>query len=149
MPYPATSNLESDLTVGEKKQEWAKHWVTLNFECPVPFPLICFLSPFSIYQSINLSIYQSPLFYLPPSLLFLALEKILEKSAGKFCVGNSVTMADACLVPQVYNATRFSVDLSKFPTISRINATLLEHDAFKKSHPSAQPDCPEDLRKSK
>ncbi|KAG0440629.1 hypothetical protein HPB47_016239, partial [Ixodes persulcatus] len=50
---------------------------------------------------------------------FQALEAVLAKTAGKYCVGDSVTMADACLVPQVYNAKRFKVDLAPYPTIVR------------------------------
>ncbi|XP_071788542.1 maleylacetoacetate isomerase-like [Asterias amurensis] len=77
---------------------------------------------------------------------FEALEKLLEQTAGTYCVDDEITMADLCLVPQVYNANRFKVDMSKFPVISRINAALMELDSFKASHPSKQPDCPEDQR---
>lgn len=58
-------------------------------------------------------------------------------------------MADLCLVPQVYNANRFKVDMSQFPVISRIHDTLAQVDAFKEAHPSRQPDCPEELRENK
>eukprot|EP00123_Amoebidium_parasiticum_P012180 comp21177_c0_seq1/m.28713 comp21177_c0_seq1/g.28713 ORF comp21177_c0_seq1/g.28713 comp21177_c0_seq1/m.28713 type:complete len:213 (-) comp21177_c0_seq1:460-1098(-) len=77
---------------------------------------------------------------------FEALEKLLEKTAGKYCVGDTVTMADVCLVPQVYNARRFNVDMSRFPTIARIDAELASIQAFKDAHPTAQPDCPADLK---
>jgi maleylacetoacetate isomerase len=72
---------------------------------------------------------------------FEALEKILQKSAGEYCVGNQITLADCVLVPQVYNANRFGVDVSKYPIISRINAKLLQHEAIKQAHPDAQPDA--------
>ena len=71
---------------------------------------------------------------------FAAIEAALQSSAGKFCVGDEPTMADFCLIPQVYNAKRFGVDLAQFPTIMRIN------DAFEKlpfailAHPNSQPD---------
>ncbi|XP_023683997.1 maleylacetoacetate isomerase isoform X2 [Paramormyrops kingsleyae] len=77
---------------------------------------------------------------------FEALEPILKQTAGKFCVGNEISMADVCLVPQVYNAERFKVDMSQFPTIKGLNETLLTLEAFKVSHPSCQPDTPEELR---
>lgn len=77
---------------------------------------------------------------------FCNLEKILERTSGKYCVGDEITMADLCLVPQVYNANRFKVDMSQFPVISRINDDLSKLEAFKASHPSKQPDCPEELR---
>ncbi|XP_027630973.1 maleylacetoacetate isomerase isoform X5 [Tupaia chinensis] len=57
-----------------------------------------------------------------------------------------VSMADLCLVPQVANADRFKVDLSPYPTISRINKTLLALEAFQVSHPCRQPDTPAELR---
>ena len=74
---------------------------------------------------------------------FVGLEQHLVNCAGKYCVGNDITMADACLVPQVMNAERFKVDMERFPTIARINKTLLEHSAFISSGPKSQPDCPE------
>jgi len=50
-------------------------------------------------------------------------------------------MADLTLVPQVYNAiNRFDVDMSQFPTIKRINDSLMQLDAFKKAHPEASSD---------
>ncbi|XP_005724111.1 maleylacetoacetate isomerase isoform X1 [Pundamilia nyererei] len=77
---------------------------------------------------------------------FQALEPILKQTAGKYCVGDEISMADICLVPQVYNAERFKVDVGKYPTIKRLNEALLEIEAFQVSHPSRQPDTPDDLR---
>ncbi|XP_072842585.2 maleylacetoacetate isomerase isoform X2 [Pogona vitticeps] len=77
---------------------------------------------------------------------FKALEQILQDTAGRYCVGNEVTMADLCLVPQVYNAERFKVDLTPYPTISRINKALLELEAFQTSHPFRQPDTPPEFK---
>ncbi|XP_013796044.1 maleylacetoacetate isomerase isoform X2 [Apteryx mantelli] len=77
---------------------------------------------------------------------FQALEQILQHTAGRYCVGDEVSMADLCLVPQVFNAERYKVDLSPYPTITRINKALLELEAFKASHPSRQPDTPAELR---
>ncbi|XP_044021748.1 maleylacetoacetate isomerase isoform X1 [Siniperca chuatsi] len=77
---------------------------------------------------------------------FQALEPILKQTAGEYCVGDEISMADICLVPQVYNAERFKVDVGQYPTIKRLNQTLLEIEAFKVSHPSNQPDTPADLR---
>ncbi|XP_073340576.1 maleylacetoacetate isomerase isoform X2 [Pagrus major] len=76
---------------------------------------------------------------------FQALEPILKQTAGKYCVGDEISMADICLVPQVYNAERFKVDVGQYPTIKRLNQALLEIEAFKVSHPSRQPDTPADL----
>ena len=74
-----------------------------------------------------------------------ALETMLTKTAGDCCVGDDVTMADCCLVPQVYNATRFSVDVSEFPTISRVTDHLNTLPEFIAAHPLCQPDCPPEL----
>ncbi|XP_050718777.1 maleylacetoacetate isomerase-like isoform X2 [Eriocheir sinensis] len=77
---------------------------------------------------------------------FTALEQLLAGCAGKYSVGDQLTLADCCLVPQVYNANRFKVDMSQFPTISRIHEALASLESFKAAHPSTQPDCPEDLK---
>ena len=57
-------------------------------------------------------------------------------------------MADLCLVPQVYNASRFKVDMSNFPTISRVNSALEEIKEFKAAHFSCQPDTPQEIKTS-
>uniref|UniRef100_A0A8D2DMY6 Maleylacetoacetate isomerase n=1 Tax=Sciurus vulgaris TaxID=55149 RepID=A0A8D2DMY6_SCIVU len=77
---------------------------------------------------------------------FDALEQILQSTAGKYCVGDQVSMADLCLAPQVANAERFKVDLAPYPIISRINKALLALEAFQVSHPRRQPDTPAELR---
>ncbi|KAL9646497.1 hypothetical protein ABK040_006556 [Willaertia magna] len=69
-----------------------------------------------------------------------AVEKVLEKTSGKYCVGDQVSMADCCLIPQVYNAKRFNVDMSQYPIISRIDEACSSLDVFIKAHPDSQPD---------
>jgi len=73
---------------------------------------------------------------------FAALEKTLTRTAGRYCVGDTVTFADLALVPQVYNAARFSVDLELYPTIQRLHAALALLPAFRAAHPDEQPDSP-------
>lgn len=75
---------------------------------------------------------------------FDALEQILadNPSTGAFCEGDRPTIADCCLVPQVYNAKRFGVDMSPYPNIERINADCLALEAFDKARPELQPDAP-------
>jgi maleylacetoacetate isomerase len=68
-------------------------------------------------------------------------EKTLQRTAGTYCFGDTITLADCCLIPQLYNARRFGVELSAFPIISRIENTLTQLDAFKKAHPENQPDA--------
>ncbi|TRY71694.1 hypothetical protein TCAL_01011 [Tigriopus californicus] len=71
-------------------------------------------------------------------------EVILQQTAGQCCFGDHVTLADCCLIPQVYNANRFSVDMEAFPTIKRVANHLQGLAAFQAAQPSAQPDYPTD-----
>ncbi|CAG8583563.1 2089_t:CDS:2 [Ambispora gerdemannii] len=73
---------------------------------------------------------------------FRAIEKHLKETSGDYCFGDSITLADVFLVPQVYNANRYQVDLTEFPIIQKINARLNELQAFRDAHPSNQIDCP-------
>jgi len=75
-----------------------------------------------------------------------AYEKVASLTAGKFSVGDAVTMADVVLVPAVDNALRFKVDMSLFPTVKRIREEAQKLDAFQKGGWKAQPDTPEELR---
>lgn len=73
---------------------------------------------------------------------FEAIETLLQDAAtGRFCHGETPTLADLFLVPQVYNAKRFEVDLEVFPTIVRINDACLEDEAFAAAAPERQPDA--------
>ncbi|KAL1956636.1 hypothetical protein VTO42DRAFT_6983 [Malbranchea cinnamomea] len=75
-----------------------------------------------------------------------AFEKTVSKSAGTFCVGDSITLADVCLVPAVWAAERVGVDVATYPLVKRIFERMLEEEAVKKAHWKAQPDTPEELR---
>ncbi len=70
-----------------------------------------------------------------------SLERRLAATAGTYCFGDTVTLADLCLVPQVYNARRYSCDLMPFPTIVRIDAACLKLPAFAEARPERQPDA--------
>jgi maleylacetoacetate isomerase len=72
-----------------------------------------------------------------------AFEAILDGDAatGMYCHGDAPTMADACLIPQVYNAKRFGIDLSRYPMIQRIDEKCLSMPAFDKARPERQPDA--------
>ncbi|GMU42825.1 MAG: maleylacetoacetate isomerase [Xanthomonadales bacterium] len=75
---------------------------------------------------------------------FVALEELLatNPSTGEFCEGDEPTMADCCLVPQVYNARRFGLDMNPFPTIGRIHQRCLSMSQFGEALPENQPDAP-------
>ena len=64
-------------------------------------------------------------------------------STGAFCDGESPTIADCCLVPQLFNARRFGVELDAYPTLLRIEAACQELPAFEAARPEKQPDAPE------
>jgi len=80
---------------------------------------------------------------------FQRIEAQLAITAGEYCVGDEVTFADICLIPQVYKAYRVKVDMSKFPIIQRIYDKCLELNAFKMAHPHRQIDCPNELKENK
>ncbi|KAH8397666.1 hypothetical protein KR215_004186 [Drosophila sulfurigaster] len=73
---------------------------------------------------------------------FIGLETVLSSSSGRYCVGDEISMADCCLVPQVFNARRYHVNLDPYPTILRINANLESEQVVIDSHPRKQPDYP-------
>jgi maleylacetoacetate isomerase len=72
---------------------------------------------------------------------FRAIEAMLARSAGAFCVGDAPSLADVCLVPQVYNAWRYQCDLAPYPTILRIDERCRQILAFAKAAPERQPDA--------
>jgi len=73
----------------------------------------------------------------------VAVEAMLEprNSGAPFCCGQRPSLADICLVPQVYNARRFGCDLSKCPTVLRIAEHCETLHVFAKAAPEAQPDA--------
>jgi maleylacetoacetate isomerase len=72
---------------------------------------------------------------------FEALEKRLVTRAGKYAYGYSVTLADICIVPQVYNALRFDVDINQFPIINKVYQNCQRLDAFINAAPENQLDA--------
>jgi maleylpyruvate isomerase len=75
-----------------------------------------------------------------------ALEALAAPVAGKFLVGDAVSIADVCSIPQLYSARRFGVDVASFPTLLRAEQACLALPAFTVSHPDHQPDAPKDAR---
>lgn len=71
-----------------------------------------------------------------------ATEELLKKSSSKYCFGDTITAADACLVPQIFGAERVGVSPKEFQHINKVFENCLELEAFKKAHPLNQPDTP-------
>lgn len=73
---------------------------------------------------------------------FEALERLLatDPRTGDFCDGDSPGLADIALAPQVFNSERYRLDLSPYPTVTRIYANCMKLDAFARAHPNNQPD---------
>jgi maleylacetoacetate isomerase len=64
-----------------------------------------------------------------------------SKDAGKFCHGAAPTMADCCLVPQIFNAKRYNCELAPYPATMRIFDECMRLEAFDRAQPSKQPDA--------
>jgi maleylpyruvate isomerase len=70
----------------------------------------------------------------------LEADLVRDEQRGRYCVGDTPTMADCCLVPQLFAARRFGMDLTPFPTLLAIDAACQELPAFQLAHPARQPD---------
>jgi len=75
------------------------------------------------------------------SIGFSAIEKQLVQSAGCYCFEDQITVADICLVAQVYNANRFNVDMSAYPYIKRVVDNCNKLEAFQLALPENQADA--------
>jgi maleylpyruvate isomerase len=72
---------------------------------------------------------------------FEAIEARLSQLAGPFALGDQPTLADICIVPQVFNARRFGVDLAPYPRIRGIDEAAAKIEAFAAAEPGRQPDA--------
>ena len=72
---------------------------------------------------------------------FDALEPMVAQHAGMFAFGDTPTLADCCLIPQVYSANRYQLDIGAWPAIHGVAERCVMHPAFAAAHPSRQPDA--------
>lgn len=72
-----------------------------------------------------------------------ALERIAAPLAGTYLMGDQITVADLCLIPQLYNARRFNIPLHKLPVLTRVEEACQAHPAFQSAVPERQPDAPD------
>ena len=70
-----------------------------------------------------------------------ACEALVANEAGPFCFGVTPTIADLCLVPQLFNARRFGVDVTVYPRLLKAEAAAKEMKAFADAAPDQQPDA--------
>jgi maleylpyruvate isomerase len=70
---------------------------------------------------------------------FDALEPMVRENGGRFAFGDQPGLADCCLVPQVYSAQRFRIDLTRYPSILAAAETARALPAFAAAHPDRQP----------
>ena len=75
-----------------------------------------------------------------------AYEALASQTAGRFSVGDRVTLADVCLIPAAWGAERVGVDLASFPVTNRVVQNLESEEAVRKGHWRAQPDTPDEFR---
>jgi maleylacetoacetate isomerase len=74
---------------------------------------------------------------------FEGMERIMARDGqtGEFCHGDEPSLADICLVPQVFNSMRYDLDLGAYPTIRRVFENCMKLEAFDKARPEKQPDA--------
>ncbi len=70
---------------------------------------------------------------------FVGLEALMARTAGAHAFGDDITLADVLLVPQVYNARRFELDMARYPTLERVDAAARANEAFAAAAPERQP----------
>jgi len=73
---------------------------------------------------------------------FAVLETMIAQHGAGFCHGAAPTLADCCLIPQVYSARRFKVDVTAYPKIRAVADRAADHPAFIAAQPDLQPDAP-------
>jgi maleylacetoacetate isomerase/maleylpyruvate isomerase len=73
---------------------------------------------------------------------FAALEPLVARHGDGFAFGASPTLADCCLVPQIWSSSRFQIDMAPYPALSAVAANAAAHPAFIAAHPDRQPDAP-------
>ena len=74
---------------------------------------------------------------------FEAFDKLLAKNnlAGPYCLGGELSMADVCLIPQIYNADRFDFSMDAYPRLQEVNQNCLKLVRFQDAIPENQPDA--------
>jgi maleylacetoacetate isomerase len=77
---------------------------------------------------------------------FVEAHLVKEKETGRYCHGDTVSLADVCVVTQVFGARFFSCDTAPVPTVMRVFNECMKLEAFDKSHPLKQPGAPKEVK---
>ncbi|KAF2156506.1 maleylacetoacetate isomerase [Myriangium duriaei CBS 260.36] len=77
---------------------------------------------------------------------FAAYERLISQIAGSYSYGDAFSLADVCLAPAVWNAERYEMDMTPYPTVMRVYKAVSDMPAVRKAHWQQQPDCPAELR---
>ncbi len=72
---------------------------------------------------------------------FAALEPMVARHGAGFAFGPAPTLADCCLIPQIWSSSRFAVDMAPYPALAAVAARAAAHPAFQSAHPDRQPDA--------
>jgi len=72
---------------------------------------------------------------------FQALEPMVARHGGGFAFGETPTIADCCLIPQIWSSSRFGVDMTPYPALAAVAGSAAAHPAFLVAHPDRQPDA--------
>jgi maleylacetoacetate isomerase len=72
---------------------------------------------------------------------FAALEPMVARHGAGFAFGETPTLADCCLIPQIWASARFGVDMAAFPALAAVAGRAASHPAFAAAHPERQPDA--------
>lgn len=72
---------------------------------------------------------------------FASLETLVRRYGHGFCFGDTPSLADCCLIPQIYNARRFAIDLANYPALLEIDARCADLEPFARAMPDRQPDA--------
>ena len=72
---------------------------------------------------------------------FEGLHRLIQRYGGRYSFGDDISYADLCLIPQLYNARRFGVDIERFPRLLEVESELVDVPAFVAAHPDQQPDA--------
>lgn len=136
--------LEKDLNVNEEnKKIWIKHWITLGLTACEKM-----IEAYQKQHNNNNNSTDHNYSADHEQDTSNTSEVKNRTKPTKYCFSNEITAAEVFLIPQLFTAERFAVNLDNFPNLKRINEECLKHPAFIKAHPFRQIDTPDELKQT-